>query len=587
MHQKLYAAHNIYYERSVDKIKGKKSKKHKQKSSVKAGWKSQPHRKSQRGRKPAPHRSENSRHGRKENTHGKKNTNDPNERKVYKTPEQLIEERGDFSEEVKREIAHIRTSLSKTAIESELRKGRRDLRSLTVVTIDSEETKDVDDAISIEKKDDGTYLLGVHIADVAQYVKEGTALDAEAYARGTSVYLVDKVLPMLPRKLSNGICSLNVGEDRFALSVIMTLDKYGQIIRYEIFESIIKVTYKITYEQIYALMEGDTDMYKKSELENEFAAHIEDLYLMRELAALRHAVRYKRGAIDFEFPETHVTTDENGVPVSIEAYRDTFANNLIEEFMLAANETVAEHFSRIKAPFLYRVHGVPDAEKMYTLSSVIRSMGFTLRGNGSISSGIIQDLLKTVKGKAAEQAVSMLTLRSMQKAEYSPKNEGHFGLAAEDYTHFTSPIRRYPDLFVHRVIKDILHGKMSSERAAELRQFAELAAVHCSETEREAENAERTYTDMLIAMYMEQRIGDEFDGIICNITSFGIFVRLENSAEGLVFYNSMPEYMIFDDKKMVAIGEHSKSKLAIGDRVRVKVANCNTKMGQIEFHFTK
>lgn len=575
----------------MDKIKGKKSKKNKQKSTGKIS--KNPHikyknkkSKTHSGRKSVSHTSASARGTKKENSRGK-NNDQKNERPAYKTPEQLIEERGDFNAEVKKEIAHIRTSLSKTAIESELKKGRRDLRALTVVTVDSEETKDVDDAISIEKAEDGTFVLGVHIADVAQYVKEGTALDAEAYERGTSVYLVDKVLPMLPRKLSNGICSLNVGEDRFAMSVIMTLDKYGQIIKYEIFESIINVTYKITYEQIYALMEGDTDMYKKSDLENEFSEHIEDLYLMRELAALRHAVRYKRGAIDFEFPETHVTTDEEGAPVSIEAYRDTFANNIIEEFMLAANETVAEHFSRIKAPFLYRVHGLPESDKIYALSSVIRSMGFTLRGNGSISSGIIQDLLKTVKGKAAEPAVSMLTLRAMQKAEYSPKNEGHFGLAAEDYTHFTSPIRRYPDLFVHRVIKDILHGKMSSERAAELRQFAEYAAVHCSETEREAENAERTYTDMLIAMYMEKHIGDVFEGIICNITSFGIFVRLDNSAEGLVFYNSMPEYMIFDDKKMIAIGEHSKSKLAIGDRVRVKVANCNIKMGQIEFHFTK
>ena len=516
----------------------------------------------------------------------KENRKNP-DRPEYKPPEQLIEERSEFNEDVRKEIAHIRTTLSAAAVTKELKNGRRDLRNMTIVTIDSEETRDVDDGISIERLPNGNYLLGVHIADVAHYVREGTALDREAYERGTSVYLVDKVLPMLPQKLSNGICSLNVGADRFALSVMMTINQKGEICRYEIFESLICVKYKITYKQIFSLFEGDVPPYYHDALEKEFKEHYEDLKTMKELAALRHKMRYKRGSIDFDFPETHVTTDPKGTPLSVETQRNTFANHIIEEFMLAANETVAEHFSWLNVPFLYRVHAHPEQEKIWKLSTEIRSMGYTLRGQETIHARAIQALLEAVKGKAAEPIISMLTLRAMQKAEYSPENEGHFGLAAENYTHFTSPIRRYPDLFIHRVIKEVFHGKMTPERQISLRGFTGEAAKHCSEMEREAENAERLYTDRLVAEYMSNYIGETFEGTICNITSFGIFVRLENSAEGLVFYNSMPDYMIFDEKKMIASGESNKRKYAIGDPVNVKVVNCNVKMGQIEFHFTK
>lgn len=540
-----------------------------------------------RGSKKLPHRSKNlSAAANAGKTIKKENKKKP-ERPEYKPPEQLIEERSDFSDEIKKEIAHIRTSLSAAAITKELKRGRRDLRDLTIVTMDSEETKDVDDGISVGRLENGAYLLGVHIADVAHYVREGTALDREAYERGTSVYLVDKVLPMLPRKLSNGICSLNAGEDRFALSVMMTIDKKGETCKYEIFESLIRVKYKITYKQISALFEGDVPPYRQDALREEYKAHLDDLQVMKELAALRHAMRYRRGSIDFDFPETHVTTDRAGKPVGVETERSTFANNIVEEFMLAANEAVAEHFSKMNVPFLYRVHGRPDPEKLLKLSTEIRSMGYTLRGRGTGNAHAIQSLLETVKGKTAEPIISMLTLRAMQKAEYSPENEGHFGLAAENYTHFTSPIRRYPDLFIHRVMKAVFHGDLNAERRDSLRGFTAEAAKHCSETEREAESAERLYTDRLVAEYMSRFIGDPFEGTICNITSFGIFVRLENSAEGLVFYNSMPDYMIFDEKKMIASGESSKRKYAIGDPVQVKVVNCNVKMGQIEFHFTK
>ena len=506
---------------------------------------------------------------------------------IYKTPEELIEERANFPETVKKEVSHVRTTLSNTSITKELKNGRRDLRDLRIVTIDSEETKDVDDGVSISMTDDGKYMLGVHIADVAHYVKEGTELDLEAYRRGTSVYLVDKVLPMLPQKLSNGICSLNVGENRFALSVMMTINKWGRVEEYDIFESLICVEYKITYKQITALFEGDSDFYKQKDLQEQFKEYLGDIELMKELAELRHAMRYQRGAIDFDFPETHVTTDVNGKPISVEERSVNFANNIIEEFMLAANETVAEHFEKLKVPFMYRVHGYPEPEKLMGLSTSVRSMGYTLRGDGGDASYAIQCLLEKVKGKAAEPIISMLALRAMQKAEYSPVNEGHFGLAAEYYTHFTSPIRRYPDLFIHRIIKAVLHNKMNIKQETFWRSIGDEAAKHCSLTEREAESAERVYTDRLVAEYMRGFLGDVFKGTICNITGFGMFVRLDNSAEGLIFYNSMPDYMVFDEKKMIAIGETNRMKYAIGDRVKVKVVNCNVKMGQIEFHFVK
>ena len=509
------------------------------------------------------------------------------DRPVYKTPEELIEERSSFPEAVKKEISHIRTTLSNTAIANELRSGRRDLRKLKIVTIDSEETKDVDDGVSICRLEDGKFELGVHIADVAHYVKEGTELDLEAYKRGTSVYLVDKVLPMLPQKLSNGICSLNVGENRFALSIIMTINKKGYVESYDIFESLICVAYKITYKQITALFEGDSAFYKQKDLEKEYAEHLEDIRLMRELAEVRHNMRYQRGAVDFEFPETHVTTDDNGKPIDVAEDSVNFANNIIEEFMLAANETIAEHFAKLKVPFMFRIHGSPEPTKLMDLSTSVRSMGYTLRGEGSDPSYAIQCLLEKAKGKATEPIISMLALRAMQKAEYSPCNEGHFGLAAEYYTHFTSPIRRYPDLFIHRIIKAVLRGKMNVKQEAFWRSISTDAARHCSLTEREAESAERLYTDRLVAEYMNGFLGEAFYGTICNITGFGIFVKLDNSAEGLVFYNSMPDYMIFDEKKMIAIGETNRRKYAIGDKVRVKVVNCNVKMGQIEFHFIK
>lgn len=522
------------------------------------------------------------------------------ERPAYKSPEELIEERQNFPEAVKKELAHIRTTLAESTIQKEIKKGRRDLRNLKIVTIDSEDTKDVDDGISIEIVENGRcYMLGVHIADVANYVKQGTELDLEAYKRGTSVYLVDKVLPMLPAKLSNGICSLNEGEDRLALTVMMKINKRAEIEEYEIFESIIRVKYKITYKQLTALFQGDTEFYSQKAMREKYSAHIDDLTHMKNLAQLRHNMRYMRGTIDFNFPETYVVTDEKGEPIDVTERYVNFANNIIEEFMLAANETVAEHFSRKKVPFMYRVHGDPDRDRLTELSNTMRSMGYTLRGGLSDPAYAIQSLLEKAKGKPNEPIVSMMALRAMQKAEYSPTNDGHFGLAAKYYTHFTSPIRRYPDLFIHRVIKACLRGSKVETRGNTGKGGIENnekdywqsicadAAKHCSYTEREAESAERLYTERLVAKYMSKFMGDVFTGKICNMTTFGMFVKLDNSAEGLVFYNSMPDYMIFDDKKMIAIGECTRRKYAVGDRVKIKVVNCNLQTGQMEFHLVK
>lgn len=520
-------------------------------------------------------------------THSENKEKNKKDKPEFKLPEELIKERNEFPESVLKETAHIKTTLSDTVIEKELSRGRRDLREMTIVTIDSEDTKDVDDGVSIEALENGTYILGVHIADVAHYVKEGTALDKEAYERGTSVYLPGKVLPMLPTKLSNGICSLNVGEDRLALSVIMEINSHGEVKDYDIFESIICVKYKITYKQIDALLNGDNKFYNRRDLQEKFSPYVKDIENMRKLALKRRNMRRERGAIDFCFPETYVTTDEDGKPTEVGERYNSFANNIIEEFMLAANETVAEQFEFLKVPFMYRVHGTPEREKMENLSKSVRSMGYTLKGDAADPSYAIQSLLEKVKGKPVEQIINMLALRSMPKAEYSPTNDGHFGLAADFYTHFTSPIRRYPDLFIHRVIKAVINDEMTDCYFSYIQSIAGEAAKQCSLREREAENAERIRTDMLVAEYMNQFTGDVFDGTICNITSFGIFVKLKNTAEGLVFYNSMPDYMIFDEKKMMAVGETNHVKYAIGDKVRVKIINCNIKMGQIEFHFCK
>lgn len=483
-------------------------------------------------------------------------------------------------------------SVSRRTIASELARGRRDLRELRIVTIDAEDTKDVDDGVSIEQLENGNYRLGVHIADVSYYVTEGSPLDMEAYARGTSVYLADRVLPMLPKALSNGICSLNVGADRLAFSVFMELTPQGEVLSHEICESIIRVAYKITYNQLYRLFDGEAEATPEqhaetAQLRNTFSPYIEDLSRMKMLAERRNQLRVKRGSLHFNLPETKVVLDEQGAPVEVKPYPITFANNIIEEFMLACNETVAAHFFWLSVPFMYRNHGDPDPEKLENLWRIVKNAGHSLKGKRKIHVKALQDMLDAVKGTPSEQVISMMALRSMQKAEYSGENQGHFGLAAQYYTHFTSPIRRYPDLFIHRIMKLVLRGELDARREAHFRSIADAYAAHCSETERTAEAAERESVDYKVTEYMKQFEGNTFEGVISGITSFGLFIRLENTAEGLIGYRTMRDHMIYDEGRMMAYGEHSGVQYHIGDRAQVILAHANVAMRQLDFEFAE
>lgn len=486
-----------------------------------------------------------------------------------------------FPEDVMEESRACSGRISGEELAEELARGRRDLRTLRIVTIDSAETKDVDDGVSLQINEKGNYVLGVHIADVTHYVKEGSRLDQEARSRGTSVYLADRVIPMLPRALSNGICSLQTGENRFALSVMMEIDRDGTVLSDEIFESLICVEYKITYEQLYRLLEngaeGDLAPYAK---------YREDLERMRELAALLGDVRARAGSVDFCFPETHVTLDEKGRPTEISEYRLTYANNIIEEFMLLCNRTVAETFCRRGVPFLYRVHEAPAPERTEELSRAVQNLGFHLCRNrdGAVEPQDYRQLMKEAEGHPFEAVISLLALRSMKKAAYSRENKGHFGLAFSDYTHFTSPIRRYPDLFIHRVIKLVLTGTLEKEQEQRLFAEAEMLADSCSAAERNAEEAERESIDLKVTEYMSRFLGERFTGIVSSVTSFGFFVRLENSAEGLVRYESFEEdYYDFDPDRLIAASRFTGKKIRIGDRFPVIVAACDPVMRRIEF----
>lgn len=483
-----------------------------------------------------------------------------------------------FPEDVLEEIRDIPTELSEEDIQKEIKNGRRDIRGLSIVTIDGEDTKDVDDGVSISKNEDGTYNLGVHIADVTHYVKEGSPLDREAQERGTSVYIPDRVIPMLPRKLSNGICSLNEGADRFAFSVQMKIDKYGNIIDSEIFKSVINVKYKITYKQIYRLFTEKTPS-----LINKYASHLEELELMKELQEVLLYKRQERGSVDFNLPETKVILDENGIPIKVEAAEKNFANDIIEEFMLLANETVATQFFYMGAPFVYRVHRRPSPEKIDDLRDTISGMGFTLKGGSEPHSREIASLLKNVEGSRKERVITSLALRSMQKAEYSASNEGHYALALDNYCHFTSPIRRYPDLQIHRIMKLILDGKMSDEKEQELRTSLSDIAEHCSATERRAEEAERRCVRYKVCEYMSQYIGERFEGIISGMASFGMFVELPNTVEGFIDFSSLSGYYEFDRRNFTAVNRHSGHCYRLGDTVKIKVSGIDARNMRVGF----
>ena len=465
------------------------------------------------------------------------------------------------------------------SVTEEMLEGRRDLRGLRMVTIDGEDAKDLDDAVSIQMLPDGCYRLGVHIADVSYYVTEDSPLDREALKRGTSVYLVDRVIPMLPRKLSNGVCSLNPNVDRLAFSVMMDIDSKGKVLRHDIFESVIKTAERMTYTNVYKLLET-ADI----ELMERYGYLMDDFRTMKELALILRGKRIDRGAIDFDFDEAKVIVDDKGKPIDVKRYEITIANRIIEEFMLACNETVAEHFHWAGMPFVFRIHEEPDTEKIMAFAEFAKNLGYPLKGINHIHPGALQDLLDKVKGSREEMIVSTVMLRSMAKARYSHQNTGHFGLAAKYYCHFTSPIRRYPDLIIHRLMKEEIKGGLPETRELYLAERLPEIARNCSERERAADEAERETEDLKKVEYMKQKVGETFEGIISNVTSFGMFVELENTIEGLVKVSSMyDDYYIFDDRHYHLTGERTGKRYRIGDTVRVVLARADIAARQLEF----
>lgn len=457
---------------------------------------------------------------------------------------------------------------------------RLDIRDMNIFTIDGEDAKDLDDAVSIEVLDNGNYKLGVHIADVTHYVKEKSKLDKEALKRATSVYLVDKVIPMLPKTLSNGVCSLNPFEDKLTLSVFMEIDHKGEVVKHDIKETIINSKARMTYTEVSDILEKDDEKLKKT-----FAKVADDFFTAEKLARILMKRREKRGAIDFDFPEAKIILNNDGDVVDIVQYERRISNRIIEEFMLITNETVAEHFFWLNMPFVYRVHETPAHEKIETLNKFISTFGYVIKGDlESVHPKALQGIIEQIHGKTEEKAISTIMLRSLKQARYSPECVGHFGLAAQYYSHFTSPIRRYPDLQIHRIIKEFLNGKISQKRQDQLAQIVDYASTQSSEREREAELAERDVKDIYKARYMEDRVGEEFVGIVSSVTSFGMFIELDNTVEGLVRLADMgDDYYIFDENTFTILGERTKKMYRIGDVVKIRVEKVNVDFKEIDF----
>ncbi|WP_124069781.1 ribonuclease R [Filibacter tadaridae] len=458
---------------------------------------------------------------------------------------------------------------------------RRDLREEITFTIDGADAKDLDDAVSVVKNNDGTFTLSVHISDVSHYVQENSPLDAEAYERGTSVYLTDRVIPMLPHKLSNGICSLNTGVDRLTLSCSMKIDHNGKVLEHEIFESVIRTKERMTYSDVYKIIEE-----KDEELMTRYAAIVPMINNMAELASILKQKRMDRGAIDFDFKESKILVDEKGWPTDVVIVERTVAERLIEEFMLAANETVAEHFHWLQVPFLYRIHEDPKAEKLQRLFEFLTNFGVVVKGTGNkIHPRALQEINESIAGLPEETVISTMLLRSMQQAKYFNESLGHFGLSTDFYTHFTSPIRRYPDLIVHRLIRTYLLEKdVSAPTLAHWDARMSEIAEHTSERERRSVEAERDTESLKKAQFMLDKIGEEFDGIISSVTNFGLFIELENTIEGLVHVSYMTDdYYRFDDRQMIMIGEHTGKQFRLGDEVTVKVVAVKPEESAIDF----
>lgn len=480
----------------------------------------------------------------------------------------------EFDPKVMTQVEHVAKPVSEADMA-----GRMDLRDWQMVTIDGEDAKDLDDAVSLTM-DHENYILGVHIADVSNYVQEHSALDTEALKRGTSVYLVDRVIPMLPHALSNGICSLTQGEERLALSCIMTVNPKGEIIDHTITESVICVDRRMTYTNVKKIL-ADHD----PEVIAEYEPLVPMFEKMTELAAILRKKRMKRGSIDFDFPETKVILDKNGNPVDIRPYDRNVATKLIEDFMLAANETVAAEYYWRELPFVYRTHEQPDSEKIQKLSTLINNFGYSLHiGSDEVHPKELQKLLEKIDGTSEEPLISRLTLRSMKQARYTVENTGHFGLAADCYCHFTSPIRRYPDLQIHRIIKDSLRGRLGEKRIGHYTQILPEVAKHASEMERRADEAERETIKLKKVQYMENHIGETFAGVISGVAEYGFFVELENTVEGLVRVTSLTDdFYQYYEETYELVGEATNRRFKLGQQVRVTVDNCDRIMRTIDF----
>lgn len=460
--------------------------------------------------------------------------------------------------------------------------NRKDLRNseLNIFTIDGEDAKDLDDAISVKKMDNGNYLLDVHIADVSYYVKEGSKLDREAIIRGTSIYMLDRVIPMLPVELSNGICSLNAGKDRFALSCSMEIDKDGKVVKSEIFKSIIKVTERMSYTDVNIILNNlDDEIIKK------YKNYISDFKLMEELAHILKDKRLNDGYLNLDIPESKIVLDEYGIAIDVKPYETTFANEIIEQFMLTANETVAEKYYWLEAPFIYRVHEVPDYEKIEETNKFLYNIGKKIKvTRNNIYPKAFSDILEEIKGTEYEKVISTLILRTLKVAKYEAENKGHFGIASKYYCHFTSPIRRYPDLFIHRIISN--YDKFIKDEKIELieeraKEYADLS----SEREKVATQVERDADDIKKAEFMQDKIGEEYEGIISSITGFGMFVELPSTVEGLIRFENFNsnEYFDYNEDLKILIGNKSGKTYKIGDRVKIRVIFANKILRKIDF----
>lgn len=484
-----------------------------------------------------------------------------------------------FPAEVMKEAEQAPDSITEEEI---IQQGRRDLRGLNIVTIDGADAKDLDDAVNVQRLENGHYKLGVHIADVGYYVREGSELDKEAYDRGCSVYLVDRVIPMLPHRLSNGICSLNPKVDRLTMSCEMEFDEQMKVVKHDVFTSVIRTKERMTYSDVRKIVEDEDP-----ELLERYAPLIEDFRLMKELAMKLRGARMRRGAVDFDFEESKIIVDESGKAIDIVKRERSVAEQIIEEFMLAANETVAEHFHWLKVPFLYRIHEDPDPEKLQNFMAFAANFGYHVKGRGnSVHPRALQDLLEQIQGTKEQTVISTMMLRSMKQAKYDAESTGHFGLAAEFYSHFTSPIRRYPDLVIHRVMREVLEngGALTEKRHEYLASRMPDIAQQSSERERVAVEAERDTEQLKKAEYMQDKVGEEFDAMVSSVTSFGMFIELDNTVEGLIRLSALTDdYYHFDEGHMALIGERTSKVFRIGDEVKIRVAKVNMDDHTIDF----